>query len=118
MTALLLDEMLSPGIAMQMSAAGHDVVAVSGRPDLRGMPDSEVLELATRENRVLVTDNVKDFAPLNASWAAQGRTHAGLVFISSKSFPQDRRRVGLIAAALTMRLGEGRWPSPGQYEFL
>jgi hypothetical protein len=117
-TALLLDEMLPPKVAQQLVEAGHDVRAISADPSLRGMPDAEVLELATRERRVLVNDNVKDFAVLNVSWAAAGRLHPGMVFVSSKTFPAGRHRAARLASALRRRLAQGRWPAPGQYDFL
>ncbi len=115
MTRLLLDEMLSPVIAEQLVAAGLDVLAVSAHPVLRGIGDADLLDWATADGRTLVTDNVRDFAPLHASWAAQGRMHAGLIFISSKSYPQDRARIGRIVATLKARAS---WPKPGQFEFL
>lgn len=118
MTALLLDEMISPTLAQNLRAAGFDVVAISANPSLRGTSDPEVLELATREGRVLVTHNVKDFALLAASWAAEGRTHTGMLFISAKSFPSGRSQLGRLAAALEGRWADDRWPSPGQVDFL
>ncbi len=118
MTRLVLDEMLSPVIAEQLVAAGLDVLVVSADPVLRGRSDADVLEWAAGEGRAVVTDNVRDFAPLHASWAALGRTHAGLLFISSKAYPQDRARTGRIVAALKVRASNGHWPAPGQYDFL
>jgi hypothetical protein len=115
---ILLDEMLSPRIAEQLRVVGADVVAISDTAHLKGTSDSDVLELATSEARALITDNIRDFAPLNASWAALGRTHAGMVFISTKTFPQDRTRVGRITAALQKRLQDDAWPEPGQVDFL
>jgi hypothetical protein len=118
MTLLLLDEMLPGAIAVELTAAGCDTEAVSARLDLRGAPDGDVLEQAAREGRVLVTDNIRDFAPLSNAWAAQGRTHPGMVFISSKSFPMTRGRAERIAAALLKRCRTDTWPQPGQYDFL
>ncbi|MEI2621445.1 MAG: DUF5615 family PIN-like protein [Candidatus Nanopelagicales bacterium] len=77
MTQLLLDEMLSPKIAEALRSAGVDVVSVSAEPNLRGLADSDVLDWAASEGRVLVTDNIKDFAVLNAQWAASPRKHPG-----------------------------------------
>lgn len=118
MRNLLLDEMLAPAVAEQLLAVGIDAVAISADASLRGMPDPEVLELAARQSRVLVTDNIQDFAPLAASWSAQGRTHGGLLFVSSKSFPQTRGRMTGIAAALRLRQKACRWPAAGESDFL
>jgi hypothetical protein len=117
-TALLLDEMLSPRIAEQLVAVGYDVLAISAVPELRGTPDADVLDLAAKQGRVLITANIKDFAPVNAAWAAQGRTHPGMVFVSAKRFPAGRDRIGRLSAALRQRCVEGRWPAPGQFDFL
>lgn len=118
MKALLLDEMLSPKIAEPLRAAGGDVTAISGAAQLKGMSDPDVLELSTSEKRVLVTANIRDFAPLDALWAAQGRTHGGILFISTTAFPQDRTWLGRIVSALQHRLADERGPAPGQVEFL
>ena len=88
------------------------------RRHLRSTPDADVLEIAAQQGRVLVTDNVQDFAPLSSSWAAAGRAHPGILMIASKTFPMTRARSGLIAAALLKRHSSHTWPAPGQFEFL
>lgn len=118
MTQLLLDEMLSPKIADALRSAGVDVVSVSAEPTLRGLADSDVLDWAASEGRVLVTDNIKDFAVLNAQWAASPRKHPGLLFVSAKAFPQDRGRIGRVVTALLHRNATRHWPAAGQFDFL
>lgn len=115
---LLLDEMLPPTVAEHLTGEGCDTEAVCARPDLRGAPDADVLEAATREGRVLVTDNIRDFAPLSGTWAGQGRTHPGIVLISSRIFPMTRGRSVRIAAALLARCRSDDWPQAGQCDFL
>ncbi len=115
---LLLDEMLPPALAAALNGAGCDTAAISADPGLRGTPDAEVLELAAAQGRVLVTDNIRDFVPLSNAWAAQGRTHPGLLLLSSRTFPMTSARTGSIAAALIRRHRQGTWPAPGQFEFL
>jgi hypothetical protein len=79
---LLLDANLSGRrIARPLREDGHDVVALSERPDLEGLADPEVLALAAGEDRILVTRNSRDFAPLLREWAEAGRSHAGCVLI-------------------------------------
>lgn len=79
---LLLDANLSGRrIARPLREAGHDVSALGERPDLEGLADPEVLALATAEERILVTRNSRDFAPLLREWAEAGRSHAGCVLI-------------------------------------
>jgi hypothetical protein len=115
---LLLDEMLPPSLAAALNKAGCDTSAISAEASLRGTPDAEVLELAAAQGRVLVTDNIRDFVPLSNAWAAQGRTHPGMLLLASKTFPMTTTRTGSIAAALLRRHHAGTWPAPGQFEFL
>jgi predicted nuclease of predicted toxin-antitoxin system len=77
----LLDEHLSPQIALLLRDAGYDVVAVAERHELIGSRDSTILEVATSEGRAVVTNNVKDFRPIAVARLAQGRTHAGLILL-------------------------------------
>ncbi|MBK6761970.1 MAG: DUF5615 family PIN-like protein [Micrococcales bacterium] len=116
MKRLLLDEMLPSKIRDQLPEL--DVLAVSGDPALRGMSDAEVLELAAAQGRILVTGNIRDFVPLSTRWLATGRIPVGMLFISSKSFPQDRARTGRVVDALRARAADGNWPPDGQYAFL
>jgi predicted nuclease of predicted toxin-antitoxin system len=67
-TRLLLDEMLSPDIAVRLRRRGHDAVAVSKLPELRSTPDDELLAHAADDGRVIVTMNVGDFARIDAAW--------------------------------------------------
>ena len=98
---LLLDEMISPSVAAQLCDRGHDVTAVAAAPELRGSSDEHILEVAgTVEERVVVTLNVADFAALDARWRGWGRVHAGIVFVTTAAFPQDRRFIGSLVAAL------------------
>ncbi len=79
---LLLDANLSGRrIARPLREDGHDVLALSERPELEGLADPEVLAIAAAEGRTLVTRNSRDFAPLLREWAEAGRSHAGVVLI-------------------------------------
>ena len=62
---LLLDEMLSPAIARELRARGHDVESITGHPDRETLPDPEVMALARAEHRAVVTDNLRDYRPLH-----------------------------------------------------
>lgn len=97
---LLLDEMLSPVIADELRKRGHDVEAVSGHPEREGLSDPEVLVLARREGRALVTNNVMDFRPLHVEAVAPGGTgHCGLVLMAG-DYRRTRADVGRIVTAL------------------
>ena len=116
---LLLDEMLSPKIGAGLEDRGHDVDAVTQRPDLMALHDDEpILAAATAEGRIMVTTNIGDFAVLDARWAAEGRTHAGIVFVTTSAFPQDRSFTGNVVNALRAAATEGALPAPGQTLYL
>lgn len=118
MTALLLDEMLSGAIAEQLRARDLDVVAVVESPRLIGTPDEELLAHAVAQERVLVTANVADFAAIATDWRAAGREHAGLVYVTSRAFPQDRSFVGSIVSSLLALHDSRSLPHPGTETFL
>jgi hypothetical protein len=102
---VLLDEQLSPQIAVLLRQAGHDVLAVADRDDLVGRDDRVIFEAAGVEGRALVTNNIKDFRPLAAEWLATGRTHAGLILVPSAR-TRTRAAVPTLAAAVEAILRE------------
>jgi hypothetical protein len=115
----LLDEQLSPQIAVLLREAGYDVVAVAERDELVGSTDSTLLEVATSEGRAVVTNNIKDFRPLVAERLAQGRTHGGLILVPSKR-TRTRAAVATLGSAIEKVLhenpdglsGSERWIGP------
>jgi Domain of unknown function (DUF5615) len=111
---LVLDEMFSPEIASELVKRGHDVVAVAADPGLVGLPDEQVLEWATSQGRCLVTENVKDYEVLRRAAAAQGRTHAGLLYCSPRRFPRDRRFIGALVIALDKLIAARQLPGPDE----
>lgn len=99
--------MLSADIAVRLGKRGHDVVAVVADSSLVGLADQQILPEAAASGRAPVTANIKDFIPLDAQYKTAGRQHAGLVLVSTKTFPQDRtllsalkRKVGQLERAL------------------
>jgi hypothetical protein len=92
--------MFPRAMADQLNAKGYDVRAVVADPEFAGLPDEDVLVGATEAGRALVTANIKDFMPIDARYRAAGRSHAGLVMVSSKTFPQDRGCVIAVTSAL------------------
>src|SRR5881227_2914410 len=103
--------MLSGAIAEQLRARGHDVTGVVEDPTLTALPDEEILAVAAAAGRALVTANIKDFVPLDQRYKATGRTHAGLVLVSAKAFPQDRAFIGALVSALDKFLREAALPA-------
>jgi len=109
---------MSAKIAARLRGRGLDAQAVLERRELVTYPDEALLELATREERSLVTKNIVDFGPLNQQWAADGRSHAGLVFISSKTFPEAKDWISAVISALAQAHEQGRLPGPGEVAWL
>lgn len=95
---LLLDEMYPAGLAVDLREAGFDVVAVLEVPELVGVADRVVLEEAARINRVIVTENVRDFVALAAS------PHAGILLVSPRRYQRTPRGIGTLRHALEAKL--------------
>ena len=95
----LLDEQLSPQIARVLRERGLDVAAAAERSDLVEAADRDVIDLATREQRAVVTNDIKDFRPIAAECLMDGRGHAGLVLIPA-SRARSRDATGALADAI------------------
>jgi predicted nuclease of predicted toxin-antitoxin system len=103
---LLLDEMFSPLIAVELRARVHDVVAIKERSEWQAKSDPEVVALARAERRAIVTNNLRDFRPLHAELvAATGEGHAGMVFVPA-NMPRTKAATGQLVVALEAKLGE------------
>jgi hypothetical protein len=76
---LLLDEMFSGAIAVQLRAKGHDVLAVVADPALVALPDEQILARAASTGRALVTANIKDLVPLDGRNSTVRRSPNDLV---------------------------------------
>ncbi|MGY1709070.1 DUF5615 family PIN-like protein [Geodermatophilus sp. SYSU D00758] len=115
MTRLLLDEMYPRRLAEQLRAEGYDVVAVVELPDLIGRQDAEVARQARESRRVVVTENVVDYAPLGPD------EHAGLLLVNARRRPRTPaglpRLSAALAAWLRVRTGPGE-AAPGLVEWL
>lgn len=107
---LLLDENLSPRrIGCKLREAGHDVLALAEDATFEGLPDPQVLELAASEERVLVTRNSRDFAPLARQWAEARRSHAGIILIWTLDHSQFAEIVAGIERQLQLRPSQEQW---------
>jgi hypothetical protein len=101
---LLLDEMLSPAIARELRARGHDVQAIQEHPEWCSFDDPRVVELARAERRVIVTDNLVDMRPLHYEAISPGGPgDHGMIFIPGGR-PRTRADTGKIVAALEQKL--------------
>lgn len=105
---LLLDEMISATVAERLRDHGHDVIAVqdTGHDHLRAIDDCLLLDLAARERRALVTDNIPDFFRCHHRRLEARQHHYGLLFFTNDSFPRHRHDqfVSRILTALERQL--------------
>jgi len=103
----LLDEQLSRRLAEAAVRAGLDVTAVKGS-ELAGLDDRSILLAAAAQERILVTCNIRHFAPLMTDLINSGVTPKGLVKISAKSFhPGDLRGILRALVELAARIERG-----------
>ena len=115
---LLLDEMFTDDIVQQLRAKGCDVISVVADNALVGLPDDQILAYATTEGRALVTASIKDFVPLDGRYRAAGQSHAGLILVSTKTFPQNRGFPSAVTASLARLLSDMAKIQSGQVLFL
>ena len=107
---LLLDAQLSGNvIGHRLRQQGHDVVALTDHPELEGIDDSEVLALATADNRIVITHNVKDFPDILRDWAEEGRTHAGCIVLVGIRLNEFGVLMRAIEAALKAQSDQREW---------
>jgi len=98
---LLLDEHYSHTIAEELRRRGVDAVATQNeRPELEGQDDDVILRAATLERRVVVTNNVRDYAPLVEEFGLRGEPQFGVIFTDDATFPRTHAGIGLIVRAL------------------
>jgi hypothetical protein len=86
---LLLDEMWTPTIAVELRKRNFDVVAISepahaGR--YAGLPDDEVFARAQSDGWAIVTDNVADYEQARRAWESRGEAHHGLIYALNPPF--------------------------------
>jgi predicted nuclease of predicted toxin-antitoxin system len=104
---LLLDAHVSgPRVGALLRDRGHDVRALDQEPELEGLADDDVLTLATREERVLVTHNIRDFPEIARDWMEAQRSHAGVILV----YGIDHREFQTIASGIQRWLD--LYPSP------
>src|SRR5205807_6985705 len=96
----------------------HETLSSCAATALLALPEAQILAHATATGRGLVTANIKDFMPLDAQYRAAGQAHAGLIFISSKAFRQDRAYTSAVTGALSAFLDQHPGMQPGQVVFL
>ena len=87
----------------------HDVRAADEERELDGWDDERLLELATEENRIMVTFNVADFARITTEWAAATRSHAGCLLIVGIDHAEFGLILRVIEHAFSTRPDQESW---------
>jgi predicted nuclease of predicted toxin-antitoxin system len=106
----LLDAHVSgPRIGRRLREAGHDVSALDQEQALEGLDDEEVLALASHEERILVTHNIRDFPEILREWGAAQRTHAGAILV----YGVDHREFNVVARGIERCLES--YPEPADW---
>lgn len=108
----VIDEMFSPDTASQLRDAGHDAVhLIDVRLD--GSDDGTVLSWAVAQDRVLVTENARDFVPLLDRRIAAGKSVCAVVVALKKNLPREAARMtNALAQGLEAWAKDHREPFP------
>ncbi|MCW3097635.1 MAG: hypothetical protein JWL77_3253 [Chthonomonadaceae bacterium] len=86
MLSLLLDQHLSPEIAIQMRAKRPEIPILSlyewREGAFIGSADPLILRTAMEDGLTLVTYDLKTIPPILAEWGISGISHGGVVFVN------------------------------------
>ncbi len=82
MRVLLDAHVSSRHVGRRLARAGHDVLALDQDETLGRLADGEVLALAVEQERIVITHNVRHFAPIVRSWVEARRSHHGLILVT------------------------------------
>jgi predicted nuclease of predicted toxin-antitoxin system len=99
----VFDQHVNGKALRQLREGGLDVVHVAD-VGLSESDDPEILSWARREDRIVVTRNYRDFAPLVEAYAKQGIDLPGVLFLASSIRHSDvghhvRAVLGFVRAA-------------------
>src|SRR5215472_8320991 len=86
-------------MAEQLIRRGHDVVTAADA-GLAGIDDAQVLAAAARDGRAVVTNNIRDFRPLHASYLTMNAVHYGIVLVPTSRYSLARDQLGTLITAL------------------
>ncbi len=90
MLKLLLDEHISPTIAVQLRIKRAEIEVLSLKEwGYLGESDEVILTNAYEEGLTLVTYDVSTIPPLLKSWCEEEKTHGGVIFIDWQTIAPD-----------------------------
>lgn len=89
MLKLLLDEHISPAVACGLRRRVRGLIVVCmdqwENGEFLGQPDSACLQRAALQGLTLVTYDRRTIPPLIKTWAEEGRSHGGVIFVDEKT---------------------------------
>jgi hypothetical protein len=102
---LLLDEMWTPTIALELRKRDLDVIAITESAHASryaGISDDLLFARAQEDGRAVVTDNIADYEQARRDWESHGRAHHGLLYALDPPFNRHRgeRVIGQMVSAL------------------
>lgn len=86
--SFLCDEHVPYGVVDAIRELGCDVQHVV-QVGLRSISDPDLLRVAQSQDRVLLTRNYRDFAPLVSDWVQRKESFPGVLFFSYSIGPND-----------------------------
>lgn len=118
---LLLDEHVSPAVAKIVGNISPDIEIVSIHDWRNGQfinqPDERILRAAAIEGFVLVSFDVNTIPPVISEFAISGESHAGVIFVSIRTFAQNDVK-GLARALVELVFRHGRESWVNRVDFL
>ena len=97
----LIDENLSPKIAIELGKKEHDAVHIRDK-EMLGFEDEDVMNCALQEQRILVTSNIRDFYRIAAQLT---ESHPVIVFFQEKSMPRSVQIASMFVAVQALESG-------------
>lgn len=95
--SLYFDEDVSIIVARILRGHGFDVISATEN-NLRSKSDEEQLRFAVKNERVLVTHNIKDFIQLHKDYLSKGLYHYGMILAIRRrnNYEFAKRLLGLL----------------------
>jgi hypothetical protein len=100
------DEDHTQEIAAELRRRGIDAVS-SHEVENDGLSDLDQFQYAERENRVMVTRNIRDYVDLPAGRINLGSVHPGLILISNKYQGNEIHDIADAIERVVQRFPEG-----------
>jgi hypothetical protein len=120
MLKFLLDEQVSPRIAVQLTKRNPKLI-VSSLQNWQGgvflsANDEELLIAASTEKYSLVTYDLQTIPSILKTWSEQNKAHGGIVFIDEKTLrPNDIGGLVLALEKLWLAEGDRDWTNVSVY---